>query len=162
MVIIFFILMFDSSVFEAMEPMSKGIHRALVPVESQLDHISGVELTEASPGYHMLTQTDLVEYLHTHSKELDFMTNTSVSELGAVHSSVFAAPSCMKVMDVVKCMRNASLRAVAIVESTPDIDKEPMLAIVSIRANYQPVFLPVFSVLHDRWMNFVASQFYNL
>jgi CBS domain-containing protein len=114
----------QTSVFDAMEPMSKGIHRALIPVESKMEHTMGVELMEASPGYHIFTQTDMVEFLYMHSKELDFMTNMSVLELGAVQSNVYAAPSCMKVMDVVKCMRKTSLQAVAIVESTGDLDKE--------------------------------------
>lgn len=113
-----------------MEPMSKGIHRALIPVESKL-HTVGVELMETSPGYHIFTQTDMVEFLYMHSKELDFMTNMSVLELGAVQSTVYAAPSCMKVMDVVKCMRKISLQAVAIVESTGDLDKELALVMVS-------------------------------
>ena len=121
-----------------MEPMSKGIHRALIPVESKMEHTVGVELMEASPGYHIFTQTDMVEFLYMQSKELDFMTNTSVLELGAVQSNVYAAPSCMKVMDVVKCMRKASLQAVAIVESTGDLDNELALVIVSIFP--QPMF----------------------
>lgn len=119
-------------VFDAMEPMSKGIHRALIPIDSQYHHTSGVELTEASPGYHIFTQTDMVQFLYNHAKELDMMTNMSVGELGAVHTSVFAAPSWMKVMDVVKCMRNASLQAVAIVESTMETDEDSMLLIVSV------------------------------
>lgn len=114
----------QTSVFDAMEPMSKGIHRALIPVESKLEHSVGVELQEASPGYHLFTQTDMVEFLCTHSKELGFTATTSVMELGAVQSTVYAAPSHMKVMDVVKCMRNTSLHAVAIVEPMGDYDTE--------------------------------------
>jgi len=118
-----------------MEPMSKGIHRALVPVESlmhQPQH-APVEIMESSPGYHMLTQTDMVRFLLVHAKELEFVTGLSVSTLGLMQTSVFAAPSNMKVMDVVKCMRNVSLAAVAIVENSPDISPDdPMLVIVSI------------------------------
>lgn len=119
-------------VFDAMEPMSKGIHRALIPVESKLEHSVGVELQEASPGYHLFTQTDMVEFLCTHSKELGFTATTSVMELGAVQSTVYAAPSHMKVMDVVKCMRNTSLHAVAIVEPMGDYDTELALVMVSV------------------------------
>lgn len=114
----------QTSVFDAMEPMSKGIHRALIPVASKMEHTIGVELTEASPGYHIFTQTDLVEFLYQHSKELDYMTSTSVHALGAVHLDVYAVPSCMKVMDVVNCMRKASLQAVAIVEAVNELDNQ--------------------------------------
>lgn len=119
-------------VFDAMEPMSKGIHRALIPVESKMEHTIGVELMEASPGYHIFTQTDMVEFLYIHSKELDFMTNLSVLHLGAVQSNVYAAPSCMRVMDVVKCIRKTSLQAVAIVETTGELDNEQTLVMVSM------------------------------
>ncbi len=118
-----------------MEPMSKGIHRALVPVESLMHqpHHAPVEIMESSTGYHMLTQTDMVRFLLVHAKELEFVTGLSVSTLGLMQTSVFAAPSNMKVMDVVKCMRNVSLAAVAIVENSPDIiPDDPMLVIVSI------------------------------
>jgi CBS domain-containing protein len=125
----------NASVYEAMEPMSKGIHRALVPVESLMHqpHNAPVEIMESSPGYHMLTQTDMVRFLLVHAKELEFVTGLSVSTLGLMQTSVFAAPSNMKVMDVVKCMCNVSLAAVAIVENSPDIiPDDPMLVIVSI------------------------------
>lgn len=117
----------QTSVFDAMEPMSKGIHRALIPVESKMEHTMGVELVEASPGYHIFTQTDMVEFLYMHSKQLDFMANKSVLDLGAVQSNVYAAPSCMKVMDVVNCLRKTSLQAVAIVETTGDLDNDQSL-----------------------------------
>lgn len=116
-----------TSVLDAMETMSKGIHRVLIPIESKMEHTVGVELQEASPGYHILTQTDVVEFLYAHYKELDFMTTTTVLELGAAQSNVYAAPSCMKVMDVVKCIRKSLLQAVAIVETTGDSDKEQTL-----------------------------------
>lgn len=51
-----------------------------------------------------------------YSKELDIMTKKSVSELGAVHPSVIAAPTYMIVMDLVKYLHNQSLQAVPIVE----------------------------------------------
>lgn len=122
----------NASVYEVMEPMSKGIHRALVPVESLMHqpHHAPVEIMESSTGYHMLTQTDMVRFLLVHAKELEFVTGLSVSTLGLMQTSVFAAPSNMKVMDVVKCMRNVSLAAVAIVENSPDIiPDDPMLVI---------------------------------
>jgi CBS domain-containing protein len=125
----------NASIYEVMEPMSKGIHRALVPVESLMHqpHHAPVEIMESSPAYQMLTQTDMVRFLLVHAKDLEFVTGLSVSTLGLMQTSVFAAPSNMKVMDVVKCMRNVSLAAVAIVENSPDIiPDDPMLVIVSI------------------------------
>lgn len=92
----------------------------------------GVELVEASPGYHIFTQTDMVEFLYMHSKQFDFMANKSVLDLGAVQSNVYAAPSCMKVMDVVNCLRKTSLQAVAIVETTGDLDNDQSLVMVSM------------------------------
>jgi hypothetical protein len=91
---------------------------------------------EASPGYHMLTQTDIVEFLLTHAKELEFVTGLSISTLGVVQTSVLAAPCNMKVMDVVKCMRNVSLTAVAIVDGLPDSSDGPKLVIVSIHVPF--------------------------
>lgn len=119
-------------VFEAMEAMSKGIHRILVPVKSKMNHNVGVELTEKSPGYHIFTQKDMVNFLYTHSKELDIMTKKSVSNLGVVHPTVFAAPTHMIVMDLVKCLRNQSLQAVPIVEGVKeDKEQEKQFIIVS-------------------------------
>jgi CBS domain-containing protein len=117
----------QTSVFDAMEPMSKGIHRALIPIESKMEHTIGVELMEASPGYHIFTQTDMVQFLYMQSKELDFMTSKSVLELGAVQPDVYAAPDCLRVMEVVKCIRNTSLQAVAIVETTSELDNNATL-----------------------------------
>lgn len=125
---------FKCRVFEAMEAMSKGIHRILVPIKSKMNHTVGVELTENSPGYHIFTEKDLVNFLYTHSKELDIMTKKSVSHLGAVHPIVFAAPTHMIVMDLVKCLRNQSLQAVPIVEGVEEVEdkeKEKQFIIVS-------------------------------
>lgn len=125
-----------------MEPMSKGIHRALIPIESKMEHTMGVELMEASPGYHIFTQTDMVQFLCMQSKELDFMASKSVLELGAVQPDVYAAPDCLRVMDVVKCIRNTSLQAVAIVETTSELDNNATLVMVCT--------IPSCSLLHLR------------
>ncbi|KAF7814380.1 SNF1-related protein kinase regulatory subunit gamma-like PV42a [Senna tora] len=50
-----------------MEVFSKGVHRALIPIYSQIEHkvsqSGGVELVESSSGYQMLTQMDVVRFL---------------------------------------------------------------------------------------------------
>lgn len=86
-----------------MEAMSKGIHRILVPIQSKINHNVGVELTKNSPGYHIFIQKDMFNFIYTHSKELDIVTKRSVSDLVVVNPSVFAAPTHMIVMDLVKC-----------------------------------------------------------
>lgn len=119
-----------TSLLTAMEPMGKGIHRALVPVISRLDHVSGVELTEMSPGYHMLSQTDVVRFLSEHNEALNsILTSHSISDLGALQHSVFAIPASMTVINAAKCMRNAQLTAVAIVDPQEDANQDPTLII---------------------------------
>ena len=60
------------------------------------------------------------------------MTKKSVSNLGVVHPTVFAAPTHMIVMDLVKCLRNQSLQAVPIVEGVKeDKEQEKQFIIVS-------------------------------
>ncbi|MCI07093.1 SNF1-related protein kinase regulatory subunit gamma-like PV42a, partial [Trifolium medium] len=44
-----------------MEVLSKGVHRAMVPTDSQIENVSaGVELVESSSSYQMLTQMDVL------------------------------------------------------------------------------------------------------
>uniref|UniRef100_A0A0D6R3W3 CBS domain-containing protein n=1 Tax=Araucaria cunninghamii TaxID=56994 RepID=A0A0D6R3W3_ARACU len=117
----------NTSVLDVMEPLSKGIHRALVPLESHQDHVAVLELKETSPGYRMLTQMDIVQFLKLHSNKLKSFMSTSVGQLGAVHSGVFAVPANMQVASAVKCMQNTSLNAVAIVEGSVDSQQGPML-----------------------------------
>lgn len=114
--------------------MSKGVHRVLVPFESQSD-THGVELTESSSGYHMLTQTDVIQFIHDHADAMNSVLKQTVSDIGAVRQSVFAVPHTMAVMTALKCMANTALPAVAIVEAVPDIDKEPMFINVSHAAD---------------------------
>lgn len=51
-----------------MEVYSKGIHRALVPLDTQMELVIGVELAEASPGYRMLTQMDVLTFINHHER----------------------------------------------------------------------------------------------
>lgn len=109
-----------------MEVFSKGIHRALVPVDSHMDNVSGVELVASASSYGMLTQMDVLRFVKEHScsgSELDSIMSSTVSDLGAVTERVFAITDRTKVIDAIKCMRIALLNAVPIVRSS-DMDKE--------------------------------------
>ncbi|XP_072996317.1 SNF1-related protein kinase regulatory subunit gamma-like PV42a [Typha latifolia] len=110
----------QTSILDCMEAFSKGVHRALVPVESQADHVITAELVEASPGYRMLTQMDVLSFLRENSHELKDIIPYSVQELGAINVNVFAVTKYTKVIEVIKFMRAASLNAVPVVEAPED------------------------------------------
>lgn len=101
-----------------METLSKGVHRALVPVESQaINDATTVELVEASPGYRMLTQMDVLGFLRRQSHELKDILSHNVAEVGAISETVFAVEKHAAVIDVIKAMRAAGLSAVPVVEA---------------------------------------------
>ena len=100
-----------------METFSKGVHRALVPLESSADNVVAVELVESAPGYRMVTQMDVVRFLRAHGAELRGVLSRTVRELGAVSEAVFAVASGARVIDAVKAMRAASLTAVPVVDA---------------------------------------------
>lgn len=110
-------VLFPRSILDCMESFSKGVHRALVPLESQAENVIAAELVEASPGYRMLTQMDVLAFLGEHVNEPKGVTSRSVHELGAVNENVFAVPKHTKVIDVIKSLRATSLSAVPIVEA---------------------------------------------
>lgn len=99
-----------------MEVFSKGIHRALVPVESHDENVSGVELTESASSYHMLTQMDLLKFLKSHESELDGILSRHVGDLGVVGTTVFGVTNKIRIIDAIKCMNSAALNALPIVE----------------------------------------------
>ncbi|KAG0470281.1 hypothetical protein HPP92_016981 [Vanilla planifolia] len=105
----------NTSILDCMEAFSKGVHRALVPIESQTESAVTAELVEASPGYRMLTQMDVLSFLRENGSELKDVMSRSVGELNAVHENVFAVTNLVKVIDAVKSMRTLSLTAVPIV-----------------------------------------------
>ncbi|KAF6170583.1 hypothetical protein GIB67_037435 [Kingdonia uniflora] len=106
----------NTSVLDSMEVFSKGIHRALVPLDSQMENVSGVELSESSSGYRMLTQLDVLRYLKAHESELKNVMSRTVGELGAMVEEVFAVSNLTTVIEAIKCMRTASLNAVPIIQ----------------------------------------------
>lgn len=114
----------NTSILDCMEVFSKGIHRALVPLDSHMENISGVELMEASSCYRMLTQMDVLKFLKSHPSDLEGVLSRTVSELKAVTDIIFAVTSEAKVIDAVKCMRVASLNALPVVESSPEVEED--------------------------------------
>lgn len=108
-----------------MEVFSKGIHRALVPMDSRMENISGVELVEFASSYQMLTQMDLLRFMMNHASELKDITSHSIRELGALNENIFAITESTKVIDAIKCMRVALLHAVPIVKSSGATEEDP-------------------------------------
>ncbi|KAJ8560036.1 hypothetical protein K7X08_004094 [Anisodus acutangulus] len=115
----------NTSIMDCMEVFSKGIHRAMVPVDGQSENVFGVELTESASCYRMLTQTDLLRFLND-QQELKAIMSHKVSDkqLQAITATVFGMTNKAKVIDVIKCMRTASLNAVPILESSKDITED--------------------------------------
>jgi hypothetical protein len=125
----------NTSVLDAMEPMGKGLHRALVPLESQLEqhHLhQGLESIEASPAYRMLTQTDLICFLRSEAHRLRPILSRSVASLGAIQHSVFGVPEHMSLSDTMRCMTQASLAAVAIFPSSSSTDPDDDKQLISV------------------------------
>ncbi|KAJ4850999.1 hypothetical protein Tsubulata_033559, partial [Turnera subulata] len=106
----------SKSILDCMEVFSKGIHRALVPVDGQMDNVSGPELMESASSYRMLTQMDLVKFLKHHASDhpLKGILSRSVRDLGAANENVFAIGSRTRVIDAIRCMREGLLNAVPI------------------------------------------------
>ncbi|KAI3419031.1 uncharacterized protein J3R85_013553, partial [Psidium guajava] len=107
----------NTSILDCMEVLSKGIHRALVPIDSHMENIPGMELVESAPSYRMLTQMDVVRFLKDHSSEMEGIVTCSIRELGAVSRNVYAITDRTKVIEAIKCMRAAMINAVPIVAS---------------------------------------------
>lgn len=100
-----------------MEVFSKAIHRALIPVDSHMKHV-GVELADASPGYRMLSQMDVLRDLKAHDTELKDIMSCTVRELGVINENVYCVTQHMKAIEAIKCMRIASLSSVPIIEAS--------------------------------------------
>ncbi|KNA12220.1 hypothetical protein SOVF_127970 [Spinacia oleracea] len=109
----------NTSLLDCMEVFSKGIHRAMVPLDSNMDNISGVELVESSSCYRMLTQMDVIKYLKSHAQQelRDVMART-VRSTGAVTDTILAVTHRTRAIDAIKCLRSASLQAVPIVDAS--------------------------------------------
>ncbi|KAM3240217.1 hypothetical protein ACQJBY_053735 [Aegilops geniculata] len=110
----------NTSLLDCMETFSKGVHRALVPLESSADNVVAVELVESAPVYRMLTQMDVVRFLRAHGAELGGVLSRTVRELGAASEAVLAVASRTKVIEAIRTMRAASLTAVPVVDAPID------------------------------------------
>lgn len=128
----------NTSFVECMEVFSKGIHRALVPVESSIERsntISGVELVESASAYKMLTQMDLLRVIRDHHfDDLKTVLSHSISHLRAVNDSVYAITERTTVSDAINSMKSALLNAVPIVLA-PDVAQEDDLQLVNVAFN---------------------------
>ena len=118
-----------------MEVFSKGIHRALVPLDSHMDNVTGVELVESASTYRMLTQMDVLRFLKEHNSELQSITSKSVQDLGAVTENVFAISHRTKLVDAIKSMRIAMLNAVPIVRAS-DIGEEDHKQLINVQSPF--------------------------
>jgi hypothetical protein len=128
----------DLSVLDCMETFTKGVHRALVPLESSAENVVAVELVESAAVYRMVTQMDVVRFLRAHGAELGGVLSRTVQELGAANEAVLAVASRTKVIEAVRTMRAASLTAVPIVDAPVDAH---ILQDVSRRCCFQLVAL---------------------
>nr|XP_023879515.1 SNF1-related protein kinase regulatory subunit gamma-like PV42a [Quercus suber] len=114
----------NTSMLDCMEVFSKGIHRALVPLDSHMENISGVELVESASSYRMLTQMDLLRFLKEHESDIEGIISRPLSELGAVTENVYAIIDRTKVIEAIKCMRATLLNAVPIVTASNDHEED--------------------------------------
>lgn len=105
------------SIMDCMEVFSKGIHRALVPLDGNMENIAGVELVESASSYRMLTQMDLIRFLKGHESELKHITDRTLHELGVIVEPIFGVTNHTKVIDAIRSMRAGALNAIPIVES---------------------------------------------
>lgn len=125
----------STSILDSMEVMGKGIHRAMVPLDSQSPETvaTGVELVDSSSSYKIITQMDLLHFLRdpSHSRSLyDAVLSQSVIESGAVSETVFAVSDQTRAIDAVRCLRTASVHAVPVV-AAPDLPHEAHKQLIS-------------------------------
>lgn len=73
--------------------LSKGIHRVLVPLDSNTENITGPELVESASAYAMLSQMDLISFFFDQSSQLHGILSHTVTDLSAIHNTVLALTS---------------------------------------------------------------------
>ncbi|TKY48068.1 SNF1-related protein kinase regulatory subunit gamma PV42a [Spatholobus suberectus] len=109
----------NTSLLDCMEVFSKGVHRAMVPVDSQVENVSaGVELVESASSYQMLTQMDALRFLNDRAGEIQSILSRSVQDLGADTEQIYAITDRTKLVDAIKCLKAAMLNAVPIVRAS--------------------------------------------
>ncbi|XP_014500534.2 SNF1-related protein kinase regulatory subunit gamma-like PV42a [Vigna radiata var. radiata] len=108
----------NTSMLDCMEVFSKGVHRAMVPVDGQEENVaSGVELAESASSYQILTQMDMLRFLHGRAAELHSILSRSVQDLGADTVQIYAITDRTKLVYAIKCLKAAMLNAVPIVRA---------------------------------------------
>lgn len=111
-----------------MEVLSKGVHRVLVPMDSQMESEGpmGVELVESASSYKMLTQMDVLRFIKEHSSDYEIRSILSLSlqELGAINFDVYAITDRTKLIDAIRCLKTAMLNAVPIVTASDSHDQD--------------------------------------
>ncbi|XP_058774096.1 SNF1-related protein kinase regulatory subunit gamma-like PV42a isoform X2 [Vicia villosa] len=112
----------NTSLLDCMEVLSKGVHRAMVPTDSQIENTNisaGVELVESSSSYQMLTQMDVLRFLKDHSNEIQStLLSRTVQDLGAITERIYAITDRTKLIDAIKCLKAAMLNALPIVRAS--------------------------------------------
>ncbi|XP_020227441.1 SNF1-related protein kinase regulatory subunit gamma-like PV42a [Cajanus cajan] len=111
----------NTSLLDCMEVLSKGVHRAMVPVDGQEleENVSaGVELVESASSYLMLTQMDVLRFLNDRARELQSILSRSVQDLGANTEQIYAITDRTKLVHAIKCLKAAMLNAVPIVKAS--------------------------------------------
>lgn len=86
-------MMDKHSIMDCMEILSKGIHRVLVPLDSNVENTLGPELVESASAYTMLTQMDLVSFFLDQSSHLQAILSRTVTYLSAINYNVLAITS---------------------------------------------------------------------
>ncbi|KAL2332472.1 hypothetical protein Fmac_020053 [Flemingia macrophylla] len=114
----------NTSLLDCMEVLSKGVHRAMVPVDGQEESVSaGVELVESASSYQMLTQMDVLRFLNNRARDLQSILSLSVQDLGANTEQIYAITDRTKLVHAIKCLKAAMLNAVPIVRAS-DVGEE--------------------------------------
>ncbi|GAU27806.1 hypothetical protein TSUD_113850 [Trifolium subterraneum] len=131
----------NTSLLDCMEVLSKGVHRAMIPTDSQIENVSaGVELVESSSSYQMLTQMDVLRFLKEHDSELHSTLHShSVQDLGAINERIYAITDRTKLIDAIKCLKAAMLNALPIVRASDvgdDDHKQLINATTDLRGCY--------------------------
>ncbi|KAK7402338.1 hypothetical protein VNO78_14533 [Psophocarpus tetragonolobus] len=113
----------NTSLLDCMEVLSKGVHRAMVPVgvDGQVQNVSaGLELAESASSYQMLTQMDVLRFLHSRAPapQLHTILSRSVQHLGAHTEQIYAITDSTKLLHAIKCLKTAMLNAVPIVRAS--------------------------------------------
>ncbi|KAJ3051364.1 hypothetical protein HDU99_008449, partial [Rhizoclosmatium hyalinum] len=129
----------DSTIGDAMETLSKGVHRLLVPVE-----VEGGDEWE----YHVCSQLDLVKYLYKRFDKDPYLqekAEKTLIDLSIVFpndedagvpaenaSMVISVEPSMKSSDALRFMASNNLHAVAVIPATSSRSKPYILATLSL------------------------------